>query len=155
MSHDGLDALDYYEVLGVPRDATPDAIRAAFHRFATRHHPDRQTGSFEERAFSSQVFRRGTEAYRVLMNGDQRARYDEALARGVKRLSGLSGLSNRPPPPSGTVITNARARPFLQKALEALGRGDRSGAKLNLKLAMQYDPGNKSLADKIAEIDAG
>ncbi len=153
MTQEEFDALDYYVILGVPRDATPDAIRAAFHRFATRHHPDRQTGTFEQRAMSSLVFRRGTEAYRVLMNAEQRARYDEALARGVTRLTGLTGTSTRPPPAAGTVVSNARARPFVQKALEAIGRGDRNGAKLNLKLALQYDPGNKSITEKMNELD--
>lgn len=148
-----LDELDYYDVLGVPKEATPDAIRAAFHRFATRYHPDRQVGSFEERALASLVFRRGTEAYRVLMSGEQRARYDQALARGVLRLTGLSGASSRPPPAGGVVLTNARARPFVHKALEAIGRGDRSGAKLNLKLALQYDPGNRAITEKIAELE--
>jgi curved DNA-binding protein CbpA len=153
MTQEELDALDYYDVLGVPKDATPDAIRAAFHRFANRHHPDRQTGSFDERVLASVIFRRGTEAYRVLMSGEQRVRYDEALARGIRRLVGLSGVSNRPPPAVGVVLTNARARPFVNKALEAIGRGDRNGAKLNLKLALQYDPGNKAIMDKLAEAE--
>lgn len=154
MTPEELEATDYYDLLGVPKEASPDAIRAAFHRFASRYHPDRQLGSFEERALASSIFRRGTEAYRVLMSAEQRARYDHALTRGILRLAGLSGGSSRPPPAGGAVLTNARARPFVHKALEALGRGDRNGAKLNFKLALQYDPGNRAIADKMAEIDA-
>jgi len=63
---------DYYEVLGVPRDASTDQIKSAYRRLALQHHPDRNPGDHvaEER------FKEAAEAYTVLSDPDKRARYD-------------------------------------------------------------------------------
>ena len=65
---------DYYQVLGVPRDADAAAIRRAYKRGAMKHHPDRNLGdpSSEER------FKELGEAHKVLSNPASRAAYDRA-----------------------------------------------------------------------------
>src|SRR3954449_5475396 len=64
-------ARDYYDVLGVSRDAGPDELQQAFRRLARRNHPDvnRDPGA-EER------FKEVNEAYSVLSDPDQRKKYD-------------------------------------------------------------------------------
>ncbi len=82
-----LDALDYYALLGVTREAPPDDIRRGFHEFARRYHPDHHVGAPAERLVRvGQVFRRGAEAYDVLKDDRRRAIYDQVLADGHKRL---------------------------------------------------------------------
>src|SRR5579872_1815408 len=72
-----LDELSYYEIFGVDRAATPDAIREAFHRFSSFMHPDRHVGRpAAEREQAATIFKRGTEAYMVLSEPVLRARYD-------------------------------------------------------------------------------
>jgi curved DNA-binding protein len=67
---------DYYAVLGVPRDADPDAIRRAYRKLARKYHPDLNSdGDAEER------FKELGEAYEVLSDADKRARYDRLGAR--------------------------------------------------------------------------
>ena len=67
---------DYYEVLGVPRDADPDTIRSAYRKLARKYHPDLNSdGDAEER------FKELGEAYEVLSDTDKRARYDRLGAR--------------------------------------------------------------------------
>ncbi len=67
---------DYYEVLGVPRDADPDTIRRAYRKLARKYHPDLNSdGDAEER------FKELGEAYEVLSDADKRARYDRLGAR--------------------------------------------------------------------------
>ena len=62
-----------YQVLQVAPDAAPDIIRAAHRVLCARYHPDNQeTGN-------SQAFREVNEAYEVLKNAGDRARYDEEL----------------------------------------------------------------------------
>jgi molecular chaperone DnaJ len=62
---------DYYEVLGVSRDASPEEIKKAFRKLAFEHHPDRNR---EDGA--ADRFKEINEAYEVLSNADKRAAYD-------------------------------------------------------------------------------
>ena len=62
---------DYYEILGVDRDASDEEIKRAFRRAAQRHHPDVDTSTGAE-----QRFKELNEAYRVLSDRQRRAAYD-------------------------------------------------------------------------------
>jgi curved DNA-binding protein CbpA len=67
-----------YEVLGVPRTATPPEIRRAYLELARRHHPDFHTGDGEAtRAASAERMRSVNDAWRVLSDADRRRAYDE------------------------------------------------------------------------------
>jgi molecular chaperone DnaJ len=63
---------DYYEVLGVAREAAADDIRKAYRQAALKHHPDRNPGD----AAAEAKFKEATEAYSVLSDGEKRAQYD-------------------------------------------------------------------------------
>ncbi len=67
---------DYYEVLGVPRDADQDAIRRAYRKLAREYHPDLNSDSDAEERFKELG-----EAYEVLSDADKRERYDRLGAR--------------------------------------------------------------------------
>ena len=70
---------DYYEVLGVGRDAGEQEVKAAYRRLALQHHPDRnpEDPSAEER------FKEASEAYSVLSDPQKRAAYDRFGHAGV------------------------------------------------------------------------
>jgi len=63
---------DYYETLGVARDASPEEIQKAYRRLARRYHPD-----LSKAAFAEDKFKRIAEAYEVLKDKDKRKRYDQ------------------------------------------------------------------------------
>lgn len=63
---------DYYEVLGVERDADEKSIKRAYRKLAIKHHPDRNPDD----PTAAEKFREATEAYEVLKDPQKRARYD-------------------------------------------------------------------------------
>ena len=63
---------DYYEILGVKRDASKDDIRKAFRKLAKKYHPDRNKGDKEAEARFKEV----NEAYNVLNDEKKRRQYD-------------------------------------------------------------------------------
>jgi molecular chaperone DnaJ len=64
---------DYYEVLGVDRDAGEDEIKKSYRRLAMQYHPDRNPDD----ASAEAKFKEATEAYEVLRDKEKRARYDQ------------------------------------------------------------------------------
>ncbi|MFW6198853.1 MAG: molecular chaperone DnaJ, partial [Acidobacteriota bacterium] len=71
---------DYYEVLGVARDASQEEIKRAYREAALKFHPDRNPDDAE----AEENFKRAAEAYSVLGDPDKRSRYDRFGAAGVK-----------------------------------------------------------------------
>ncbi|HHP51592.1 MAG TPA: hypothetical protein ENM97_07615, partial [Moorella mulderi] len=65
---------DYYEILGVSRDATQEEIKAAYRKLARQWHPDLHTGKDKE--IAEEKFKLINEAYEVLSDPEKRAKYD-------------------------------------------------------------------------------
>jgi len=80
---------DYYQVLGVPRDAPPEDIKKAYRQLALRHHPDRNPGSKED----EEKFKEAAEAYSVLADAEKRSAYDRFGHDGL-RGQGFSGFDS-------------------------------------------------------------
>ena len=63
---------DYYEVLGVSRDASDQELKSAYRKQALKYHPDRNPGDHT----AEEKFKEASEAYQVLSDADKRAAYD-------------------------------------------------------------------------------
>ena len=81
---------DYYEVLGVEKNATADELKKAYRKLALKYHPDRNPGDKE----AEEKFKEAAEAYDVLSNPDKRARYDQfghAMGQDMGGFGGFGG----------------------------------------------------------------
>ena len=85
---------DFYEVLGVDRNADADALKKAYRKLAIQYHPDRQQGKSDaEKKDAEEKFKEAAEAYDVLSNPDKRARYDQLGPEGYDQMNGGGGFS--------------------------------------------------------------
>ena len=71
---------DYYEVLGVGKDASADEIKKAYRKLAVKYHPDKNPGDKE----AEEKFKEAAEAYSILSDPDKKARYDQFGHAGVE-----------------------------------------------------------------------
>ena len=78
---------DYYEVLGVAKNANADEIKKAYRKAAIKYHPDKNPGDKE----AEEKFKEAAEAYDVLSNPDKRARYDQFGHAGMSGAAGGAG----------------------------------------------------------------
>jgi len=90
----------HYEVLGVPSDASPEAIRAAYRRLAREHHPDRAVAGDGRMPTIN-------EAYRVLNDPARRAVYDAGL-----RARRMSGSARGPAAPAQERTAEPEPQPY-------------------------------------------
>ena len=80
---------DFYEVLGVPKNAAEDDIKKAYRKLAMKHHPDRNQGDTAKK--SEEKFKEAKEAYEMLTDPQKRAAYDQYGHAGVDPNMGRAG----------------------------------------------------------------
>ena len=110
---------DHYETLGVPTDATSDAIRAAYLRLAKAHHPDRRHHDDPaRRAEADSIMRSANEAWAVLRNPERRRAYDDLRRRAAAPGAGDAPAAPRVssgggPPAAYGIAVDRRHHPVL------------------------------------------
>ncbi len=85
-----MDKRDYYEVLGLGKDASKDDIKKAYRKLAMQYHPDRNPGNKE----AEEKFKEAAEAYEVLSDDNKRAKYDKFGHSGMRGGQDFHGWNN-------------------------------------------------------------
>ena len=121
---------DYYEVLGVSRQASEQEIKSAYRKLALQHHPDRNPGNHQ----AEEKFKEAAEAYAVLSDSQKRAQYDRF---------GHAGVGNSAPGGFGGFDPNVFAD-FSDILGDLFGFGDvfgsrRGGGRVQRGSDLRYD----------------
>ncbi len=81
---------DYYEILGVAKNAGEAEIKKAYRQMALKYHPDKNPGNKD----AEEMFKEAAEAYEILSNSEKRQRYDQFGHKGVNGAAGGAGGMN-------------------------------------------------------------
>lgn len=117
---------DYYQILGVPRDASDEEIKKAFRKLARRYHPD----VAKDKKAAEEKFKEINEAHEVLGDPENRRKYDELGARwreGVQPPPGWDGQAGRSPGGEETFEFRFDGTGFSDFFEQFFGRGGRFG----------------------------
>jgi curved DNA-binding protein len=156
---------DYYQIMGVKRDATQDEIKRAYRQLARKYHPD-----VSKHADAEARFKELGEAYEVLKDPEKRAAYDQLGA------NWKAGQDFRPPPDwkegfefSGGSFTGGDAADYSDFFESLYGRGFRPGsgsrasfhaqgedrhAKVLIDLEDAYAGTTRTITLRVPEVDA-
>lgn len=158
--HGLLDEVDYFQLLGVEREATDAALQTAYFDLSLEFHPDRffllRSGDLKEKIYV--IYRRISEAYRVLSDAPRRAAYVEMLGgddakrapEDMRKPARETTGVERP-----TLAVSAKstdARPFVEAALKAYDLGDLNAARLHLFLARTLEMDNLEVASALDRV---
>lgn len=156
--HRALDRTDYYQLLGIESGAGNAVIKTAYYARAMELHPDRFLTLADEKLRTQiyEVFKRVSEAFKVLGDPALRVEYDQGLR--VDRQRYIRYVRTERPrqgPKDPTAIAaTADGRKYVGLALLAERQGNWSAAQMHLSLAVQAEPGNKAIKAKLQEARA-
>jgi DNA-binding response OmpR family regulator len=150
-----LDTLSYYELLEIPIEAERGTIQSAFHQRSLVYHPDRHARLKDSvpHAFEkiNTIYKRVSEAYKVLSNAAHRHAYNVGLRRrGAVRFE--PEATRRREEKELDLVATPEARNFVLQAIECRSFGDLEGARGWLEQALRLEPGNEPLRDRIDAI---
>jgi molecular chaperone DnaJ len=117
---------DYYEVLGVPRTANPEEIKAAYRKLARQHHPDMNKDNPKA---AEERFKELSEAYEVLASPEKRQRYDQFGSAGVESDFGPQGFTWQNFTHAGDLEDLLGSNPLFQQFFGSAFGGDLFGGR--------------------------
>jgi curved DNA-binding protein CbpA len=152
-----IDQLDYYQLLGVSRDAPFVEIRRAYHRRARTIHPDRffEFPDPEIRVSIDRIFKRIAEAYTILRDEDKRAHYNQGLNQDPPKLrftdQDQQAIREDQKAASGRT---AQGRKFYEKATKLYQKKQLKQAIQALRIAITFESENPHFQTLLSQWEA-
>jgi len=135
---------DYYQVLGVDRNADLATIKKAYRRLAVENHPDRNPGDHE----AEERFKEAAEAYAVLSDADKRRTYDRFGKAGLKGQPSFTGFDQEIFGDFGDILGDLFGLGGIFGG-RARRRGGRGGRDLLVDLEIDFEEAVRGLETKI------
>lgn len=149
-----IDELDYYQLLGLQRNADSFDIRRAYHRRARTLHPDLYFEHENEQLKTAidRVYKRVTEAYLVLRDDDKRNYYNQGLTGLKKRLRYTDEDEKRFKEDKVSAGgSTPQGRKLFQEAERLYNEGDRTKAIQTLRMAATFESKNAFFQKRLRE----
>jgi len=134
---------DYYEVLGVHRNASETEIKKAYRKLAIQHHPDKNQGDKQ----SEEQFKEVSEAYEVLSDPQKRVQYDQFGHAGLSGGAGASGFGFGGGTPFGDIFEDIFGDLFGGRQQQR--RGGKRGDDLLYNLEISFEEAAFGVESKI------
>lgn len=158
--HYGLNKLDYYELLGLPKTAAPGEIKKAFYAASRTWHPDRFY-HLEDAVLKGRVhdlYKRITEAYAVLRDDQKRPRYiadvtgpERAQKLRYSDQSDVEVRQQKKKEAQEQIGLTPKGRQLYQAGVADLEASRWSQAERNLKMALTFEPQNARYKERLKE----
>jgi curved DNA-binding protein CbpA len=163
--HGVLGDLDYYRLLKLKGGAPIPEVERAYTEQSQRFHPDRFFGVRDPKLMKkiTAIFKKVTEGYQVLKNPELKKMYDEKLGVRRKGSSAVSEAGKRAHVSKATleqekaaldadtVVSDKRAKKYWDLAKIAESNQDWNGVVMNIQFAMNYEPDNPLLQQRVEE----
>jgi len=149
---------DYYEILGVSRDATNEEIKRAYKKMALKYHPDRNTDNQEQ---ATKKFKEIGQAYEVLSNSQKKAIYDRYGEEGLQP-SNFNGFGGQRMPPDFDIFAelfrgfgSGGKAPSIKKIIPVTLEELYSGCTKRVKITKRTKQGEEKIEIIPVEIKPG
>jgi len=133
---------DFYEILGVSRDASSDDLKKAYRRLALKYHPDKNPGD----KAAEESFKEAAEAYAVLSDPEKRERYNRFGRQGLGGQPGFSGFDQEIFGDFGDILGNIFG---FGNIFGGGRRGPRAGSDLRYDLELTFEQAAQGIESPI------
>lgn len=149
-----IDELDYFQILKITPNCSAEELKSAYFKESREYHPDKYyTESPDIVKKVTTIFKRITEAYKILSDPDTRAIYTKSISgadrsKNLRYIHGVQG--GLPKEDEGQT---PMGRKYFQMGKVAFNNMDYKGAKINFQLAFKMEPNNQTFKDYLAKVE--